>query len=231
MSLYLSNHVCYPLCALVLQSTRMKTRHCLTPSQAVSQEEDRWVSSSSCFCVGLRRSHERKPSFSRRSSLPSAGAMALSAWPHLIRLRRGWVIGLAGDHCSFTFHHHCFSFSFSRSFVCEVELMSHTDTRAQQPTLTPVRPALHCPALPRPARRRAPPCCRYFYAIAAALLFVPGPAVISLVRWAEQGSRTPVATRMFRKVVIANVSSAIALLMIVLEIALFPGVSEGHKLA
>ena len=155
MSLYLSNHVCYPLCALVLQSTRMKTRHCLTPSQAASQEEDHLVSSSSCFCVGLRRSHERKPSYSRRSSLPSAGAMALSACPHLIRLRRGWVIGLAGDQCSVTFHHHCFSFSFSRSFVCEVELMSHTDTRAQQPTLTPVRPALHCPALPCPLPRLA----------------------------------------------------------------------------
>jgi hypothetical protein len=32
--------------------------------------------------------------------------------------------------------------------------MSHTDTRAQQPALTPVRPALHCPTLPCPALPR-----------------------------------------------------------------------------
>lgn len=72
---------------------------------------------------------------------------------------------------------------------------------------------------------------QYFYAIAAALLFVPGPIVIAAVKWFEQGSRVPVATRMFRKVVVANITSAIALLLLVLEIVLIPHEAETSKLA
>eukprot|EP00038_Savillea_parva_P005926 m.160698 g.160698 ORF g.160698 m.160698 type:complete len:537 (-) comp11982_c0_seq1:200-1810(-) len=72
---------------------------------------------------------------------------------------------------------------------------------------------------------------QFFYAISAALLFIPGPFVIGFVRIIEAGSTTPIRVRAFRKILIANVSTALAIMMLIAEIAIFGSVAEEHKLA
>jgi hypothetical protein len=72
---------------------------------------------------------------------------------------------------------------------------------------------------------------QFFYAISAALIFVPGPMVIAFVRKMEHGSTVSVATRVFRKIVIANVSTTIALACLILEIVVFDVPAEKDKLA
>lgn len=72
---------------------------------------------------------------------------------------------------------------------------------------------------------------QFFYPIAAALLFVPGPIVIAVVNMLERGSMTPVATRTRWKILAANATSAIAILFLILEIVLWDDESKKSKLA
>lgn len=55
--------------------------------------------------------------------------------------------------------------------------------------------------------------------------------VIAFVKMIETGSTVPIKDRAFRKVVIANVSTSVALLFLILEIVLYADPAARHKLA